>query len=186
VAGMNQPADSIIGYLGPLRILLSDLVVLTNCEENVSEEKMARVIAGIEEIKPGIEVVRTVFRPHPLQDISGKRVFFATTAPPSAGPVLKEFLEVQAGARVVGLSHHLSNRPLLRADLDGCAQEFDVMLTELKAAAVDVATAVGLDLGKEVVYCDNVPLSVGGPPLSESLVALAHRAVDRFTGGDVG
>ncbi len=186
VAGMNQPADYIIGYLGPLRILLSDLVVLTNCEENVSKEKTARVIDGIQEIKPGIEVVRTVFRPHPLQDISGKRVFFATTAPPSAGFVLKEFLEAEAGARVVGLSHHLSNRPLLRADLDGCAQEFDVLLTELKAAAVDVATAVGLDLGKEVVYCDNVPLSVGGRPLSESLVALARRAVDRFAGGDVG
>ena len=186
VAGMNQPADYIIGYLGPLRILLSDLVVLTNCEDNVSKEKTARVIEGIQEIKPGIEVVRTVFRPHPLQDISGKRVFFATTAPPSAGPVLKEFLEAEAGARVVGLSHHLSNRPLLRDDLDACSQEFDVILTELKAAAVDVATAIGLDLSKEVVYCDNVPLSVGGRPLSESLVALARRAVDRFAGGDGG
>lgn len=186
VAGMNQPADYIIGYLGPLRILLSDLVVLTNCEESVGEEKTARVVDGIKEIKPGIEVVRTVFRPHPLQDISGKRVFFATTAPASAGPVLKEFLEKEAGAHVVGLSHYLSNRLRLRADLDRCTGDFDVMLTELKAAAVDVATAVGLDLGKQVVYCDNVPLALDGRPLSESLVALARRAVDRFAGGDHG
>lgn len=186
VAGMNQPLEYIIGYLGPLRILLSDLVILTNCEESVSEKEMSRVLDGIQEIKPGIEVITTVFRPVPLEDISGRSVFFATTAPGSAGPMLKEYLETEAGARVVGLSHHLSNRPLLRADLEGCTEEFDVMVTELKAAAVDVATAVSLDLGKKVVYCDNVPLTTDGQDLARSLVDLAGRAIDSFAGGGDG
>lgn len=185
VAGMNQPADYIIGYLGPLRTRLSDLIVLTNCEETVPAAKLDAVIDGIAEIRPDIEVVKTVFRPHPLQDISGQRVFFATTAPPEAEPMLRKHLEENEGAQVVGISHQLSNRPRLRADLDACGTQFDVLLTELKAAAVDVATAIGLDLGKQVVYCDNVPVT-DGRPLSDYLIKLAHEARTRFSRKDVG
>jgi predicted GTPase len=39
------------------------------------------------------------------------------------------------------LNHtHLSNRPLLQKDIEKYIDQADVMLTELKAAAVDVAT----------------------------------------------
>lgn len=186
VAGIDQRADYITGYLGPYRILLSDLVVLTNCEESVAPAKIAEVIAGIEQIKPGAMVVKTVFRPQPLRDISKKQVFFATTAPPQTGPILKDYLEKKCGAEVVGISHHLSNRPKLREDLAGCGGGFDILLTELKAAAVDVATAVGLEMGKEVVYCDNMPLSIEGGSLDERLVDLAKAAIAGFKGKRVG
>ena len=36
------------------------------------------------------------------------------------------------------------------------------MLTELKAAAVDVATKDALNAGLGVVYCDNIPKVCGG------------------------
>lgn len=182
VAGMNQPVDYIIGYFGPLRILLSDLVVLTNCEETVAPKDLARVVEGIRKLNPDIDIVKTVFRPVPLEDISGRRVFFTTTAPPAAEALLRCHLEEEAGAVVVGVSHHLSNRPLLRADIEAAGGAFDVVLTELKAAAVDVATAVGLDLGKQVVYCDNVPVALGARPLSDYLTGLARLAVERFKG----
>ncbi len=186
VAGMNQPVDYIIGYLGPLRVRLSDLIVLTNCEDHVPEAKIEEIINGIKAINPEIDIIKTVFRPHPLENIAGKRVFFTTTAPLEAGPVLRAFLEDVAGADVVGISHHLSNRPLLRADIEACGQGFDVMLTELKAAAVDVATAVALELDKQVVYCDNIPLSLSDKPLAEALIELAGRSVERFGAREVG
>lgn len=99
--------------------------------------------------------------------------------------MLRKHLEENEGAQVVGISHQLSNRPRLRADLDACGTQFDVLLTELKAAAVDVATAIGLDLGKQVVYCDNVPVT-DGRPLSDYLIKLAHEARTRFSRKDVG
>ena len=186
VAGANQPIEYIIGYLGPYRILISDLVVLTNCEATVGAEKIDAIISGIKRIKPAIDVVQTIFRPLPLGDISGKKIFFATTAPESANAVLREYLESKHSARGVGISHHLSNRPLLREDLAKAEGGFDVLLTELKAAAVDVATAVGLELGKQVVYCDNEPVTLGGRSLSSYIMDLAELARVRFKERKVG
>jgi len=185
VAGANQPIDYIIGYMGPYRLLISDLVVLTNCEDYVEPGKLDAIIEGIARIKPGISVVRTVFRPLPLADISGKKVFFATTAPESTSSILRDYLESAFGAEVAGISHNLSNRPRLRDDL-AKAGDFDVLLTELKAAAVDVATAVGIDLGKLVVYCDNVPVVRAGGSLADHLIDLAGKCVVRFKETKVG
>lgn len=185
VAGANQPVDYIIGYLGPYRLLISDLVVLTNCEDHIDSGKLEAITEGIARIKPGINVVKTVFRPLPLDDISGKKVFFATTAPESTGSILTEYLESAFGAEVAGISHNLSNRPRLRQDLAG-AGDFDILLTELKAAAVDVATAIGVDMNKQVVYCDNAPVVREGGSPADHLVGLAKESVVRFKGEQVG
>ena len=176
VAGVNQPAENITGYLGPFRILISDMVVLTNCEENVDRAMIDEIIQKIKRIKPGIEVVETIFRPQPLEDISGKKVFFTTTAPESANRVLKNWIESKFGAQVVGISNQLSNRTLLREDISNCKGRFDTLLTELKAAAVDVVTAIGIEQNRQVSYCDNIPLSLKAKSLSDSLVSLAKRA----------
>ena len=179
VAGMNQPQEYVIGYLGPFRILTSDVVVLTNCEASVGAAAMDELIAGISSINPDVSVFKTVFRPEPLQDVSGRKVFFATTAPPSAGDVLRDFLESDKGAEVVGISHNLADRPKLRQDIE-TADDFDILLTELKAAAVDVATALGLEMRKQVIYCDNIPISVDGRSLAAGVVDLASKSVARF------
>ncbi|MGW0732415.1 hypothetical protein [Streptomyces sp. NPDC002851] len=49
---------------------------------------------------------------------SDKRVWFATTADPRYGRVLRRHLEDVHGAEVTGVSHALADRRRLRADLE--------------------------------------------------------------------
>ncbi len=180
VAGVNQPAEYIVGYLGSYRLLISDLVVLTNCEKDVNVSRVTEIIEHIQRIKPGLDVVKTIFRPQPLEDISDKKVFFTTTAPESANVVIKEYLESEFGAQIVGISNHLSNRSFLRADITDNRGRFDILLTELKAAAVDVVTEIGAELDKQLIYCDNIPVSVDERSLADSLINLAKEAQTKF------
>jgi cyclic 2,3-diphosphoglycerate synthetase len=74
----------------------------------------------------------------------------------------------------------------LEADL-ASAPPFDVLLTELKAAAVDVAARRAIERGAEVVFVDNRPVSAGGDgeldQLLRETVGLAHeRGVRRVDG----
>ena len=58
----------------------------------------------------------------------------------------------------------------------------DVMLTELKAAAVDVATKDAIEAGLKVVYCDNIPVAINDkyPDLADSVIELVDSAIDDF------
>lgn len=173
------------GYFGLYRLLLADLVVVTMCEESTTRRHIDAVEYCIRK-RPldQPKVVRTVFRPYPLGDVSGKRIWFGTTAPPQAGSVLKEHLEQTHGAEVVSVSHALADRPVLRRDLDriaGRTAGVDALLVELKAAAVDVVTRFGVDKGIEVVYVDNRAATVGGDgPLEELLLTVAAGAKSRY------
>ncbi|MFZ3062868.1 MAG: 2,3-diphosphoglycerate synthetase [Actinomycetota bacterium] len=182
VIGAGQPEEYILGYFGPYRLFLSDLAILTMCEEPMADQaKISKLSAGIKEINPEIRVVQTIFRPRPLEDISGRRVFFATTAPPSVGGLIKTYLEEKFDCKVTGISHNLSNRPRLRKDIQEKEGQFDLLLTELKAASVDVVTMIGLDWGVQVVYADNIPVTVGGDgDLKDLLLDLAEKAISRF------
>ena len=62
---------------------------------------------------------------------------------------------------MVGWSARLADRAGLAEDLDA-AQEYDVLLTELKAAAVDIGVERALDRGAEVVFVDNRAVVVEG------------------------
>ena len=95
---------------------------------------------------------------------------------------LVEYLEENFGCEVVGTTSHLSNRPLLREDMQKYMDKADVMLTELKAAAVDVATKDAIAHGLEVVYCDNIPVPISDsyPDLAESVIKLVDSAIDDF------
>jgi cyclic 2,3-diphosphoglycerate synthetase len=104
-----------------------------------------------------------VFRPEPLVDVSGRKAFFCTTAPKGAGDVLKAHLEREHGCEVVGMTHHLSDRKSLRTDLES-APEHDVVLVELKAAAVDVAARAAMERKTEVVF---VTTALATPERSE-------------------
>jgi cyclic 2,3-diphosphoglycerate synthetase len=93
-------------------------------------------------------------------------------------------LESRHGAHVVGWTSHLSERARLAEDLDRLP-EADVLVTELKAAAVDVATRAALERDMEVVYCDNRPEPVpmgrlGDDEFDTAMVAVADLAVERF------
>lgn len=182
IAGANQPIDYITGYFGTYRVLLSDVVVLSVCEPPLADKnKIKRLDRAIREIKPGIKIIRTIFRPKPLQPISGKKVFLATTSPVSMKGKIAGYLGQTYGAEVVGVSNNLSNRRLLRKEIEDAKGKFTTLLTELKAAAVDVVTSIGLDLGLEVVYMDNVPVTIGGDGDLDKVVRwIGHKARNSF------
>ena len=181
--GANQPFDNLTTYFGPYRISLGDLVILTMCEEPMADEAKIKAIEDIVgEINPKATVISTVFRPKPLGDLSNKKVLFATTAPEDVKDKLVEYLENNYDCEVIGTTAHLSNRPLLRQDMEKYIDKADVMLTELKAAAVDVATKDALAKGLEVIYCDNIPVAISDeyPDLSESVIKLVDSAIENF------
>ena len=181
--GANQPIENLTTYFGPYRVGLGDLVILTMCEEPMcSADKIKEIEEFVADVNPDAVVISTVFRPKPLDDISGKKVLFATTAPEAVKDKLVEYLEENYDCKVIGTTAHLSNRPLLREDMKKYMDDADVMLTELKAAAVDVATKDAIEHGLEVVYCDNIPIPIDDsyPDLSESVIALIYSAIDDF------
>ena len=181
--GANQPLNNIINYFGPYRISLGDLIILTMCEEPMcNDEKRQYIENFIEQINPKAKVISTVFRPKPLGDISGKKVLFATTAPESIEQELVSYLETNYNCEIIGTTPHLSNRPLLKADIEKYIDKVDIMLTELKAAAVDVATKYSMEKGLDVVYCDNIPVPINYkyPDLSKSVLEIVEVAIEDF------
>ncbi len=89
-------------------------------------------------------------------------MFFATTAPEEVVPSSLSILRREHGCDVVAASPHLSNRARLRADMRAADGDYEVLLTELKAAAIDVVAAAGEEAGVPTVLCDNVPVPVDG------------------------
>ncbi len=175
--------ELVAGYLGPYRVLLSDLVVVTMAEPSFADSGagvLEKSVRGLARGPGSSRVVHTVFRPFPLEPISGRSVFFATTAPASARSVLTEHLELQHGGKVVGTSHRLADRKGLAADLEE-APDAEVLLVELKAAAVDVAVRAALERGMEVTFCDNRLITTGGDGTFEELaLSVVGTAVERF------
>lgn len=178
--GGATPPESLAGYLGPYRLLLADLVVITMAEEpTVSAEALALLSSWISNLSRGVAHVKTVFRPTPRGAVAGRAVFYATTAPATVGEALRAHLEAVHGARVVGITHHLADRPALLEDLDRAEGTYEVLVTELKAAAVDVATRRAMGSGAEVIYADNLPVAVEGD-LKVEVLKLADKARERF------
>ncbi len=166
VAGGGQDVDIVTGYLGAYRILLSDLVVLTGCEEPlVSEEALARLREAIADVKPDIPVVATVFRQRPVVPVEGRRVALFSTAPEEIHDRVRDHLEAEHGADVVLVSGNLSRRKELREDLERDeARSADVYLVEIKAAAIEVVAEAASERGIDVVFAENAIMSVDGEP----------------------
>jgi len=178
------------GYMGPYRLLLSDFILVTMCEEPFGSPSQISAIRSLLResfsnlrkggVRAALEVVHTVFRPAPLGQVGGASVFVVTTAPQAAGGVIKRHLEDQHGCKVLGVSHALADRQRLKRELDTGGKGADVLLCELKAAAVDVATRWALDSGVRVVYMDNVAEGVDGADPSLMFVRAAELAAERF------
>lgn len=159
-------------YLGAYRLLLADLAVVTMAEQ---ASNAAALDAAIRGTVPDLDVVHVVLRPEPLRSVSGQRVFLCTTAPPSAGPLLTQHLERVHGCEVVGITSRLSDRATLRAELRA-APDYDVLLTELKAGAVDVAVRHALSDGKNVVFVNN---EVVGDAIAKAFDDMIDLAIER-------
>jgi cyclic 2,3-diphosphoglycerate synthetase len=72
----------------------------------------------------------------------------------------------------------LADRAGLTEDLDE-ADDYDVLLTELKAAAVDLACGRALERGAEVVFVDNRATAIEGDDLEAVLADVVALAVQR-------
>lgn len=186
--GAHQPLEYLTRYMGPYRIRKTDLCVLTMCEEPMAgKQKVAEMADAIRSLNPSAVILKTIFRPKPLEQIRNERVLFTTTAPKLASEIIRQYLEREFGCAVVAVSHNLSNRPALRADIAEAVKKEtpSVLLTELKAAAVDVSTKLGIEAGLRVVYADNIPHELDGEPaLADEIVNLAALACKRFEAGN--
>ncbi|MHB1324575.1 MAG: 2,3-diphosphoglycerate synthetase [Coriobacteriia bacterium] len=179
VVGAGRGAGYLRDFFGPYRMALADALVIAGAEEPIaSPAELDELVELVGRMRPGLPVSLVTFRPRPLADVAGARAFFATTAPPGLLPVLTRHLEQEYGCEVVASSPHLSDRVRLREDMSRAEGTFDLLLTELKAAAVDVVAASGADAGVPTVFCDNEPVPAGGASLStviERLMSLSIR-----------
>jgi len=163
VVGAAQPLRHITGFFGEYRLMRSDLVVVTMCEDPMaSREKVKQIEKGIIGLCPEMDIALTVFRPEPHGDISEKKVFMALTANPVMKDKLRGYVEETYGCSVVGISTHLSNRKKLRCDLQTGLERADVLLTEIKAASIDVAARTAKEKDCDIVFMHNKSVLVGG------------------------
>ncbi len=158
VIGAGQKWESIVGYLGTYRIMSADLIILTMCEEPVADkDKIDFMEREIKKINPGAPVFKTIFRPGPLSDIYGKRIFVAMTSNRAIESKIKDYLEEHFGCKVVKISFNLADRKKLKEDLK-VSRNYDTILSELKAASVDVLTDYAYKNNKDIIYLNNIPI----------------------------
>lgn len=180
VVGAGRGVGYVRDYFGPYRLGLADLVIIASAEEPIATaEESAALRHEIAHMRPGLPVISTTFRPAPIGSVEDRRVFFATTAPEAVVPMLASYLERAYGCEVVGASPNLSDRARLRADMEAAAGTFDLLLTELKAAAIDVVAEAGEEAGVETILCDNIPVPVDGTDLGCTVEAIAACAIER-------
>jgi cyclic 2,3-diphosphoglycerate synthase len=149
------PPEYLVGYLGPYRLLRTDLAVVTMANSPFAgHENLFALTSHLRHVLGGSRFVVTDFHPVPLMDVRGRDAFFATTAPEAVAARQVQRLEAASGCRIVGSSARLADRAGLAEDLEA-AEGYDVLLTELKAAAVDVATEAAIARGADVVFVDN-------------------------------
>ena len=179
VVGAGQPRENVLNYLGEYRLLTSDLAIVTMCEEPVApEEKILALQEGILRIKPDIDIALTVFRPEPLGEVEDRRVFVATTAPEATARGIAHSIEEEYDCQVTGFSTNLSDRAALKEDLKEGLEDCDVLLTEIKAASIDVAARTARDKGTDIAFLHNSLSLVGGTvgDLESAILSLCREA----------
>ena len=174
VVGAHQEPAVVTGYLNPYRALLAHLVIVTMAEDGVEHAALAAAFGEL--TRPGVPVVRAVLRPRPLADVRGRRVAFFGAAPTTHHERIAAHLSDAYGAEVAYVSGNLGDRAALRAEL--VRVQVDVVVVEIKAAAIDVVAEEAARRGIPVVLAANdvVPLA-DEPDLDVELDRLAAEAI---------
>ena len=181
VTSAARPADNLVTGMGPYRILVSDMLVVTMCEpplaspQDVDDRARGGRVAAA---GPAGRRRRSFGRTRPSRwPGSGSRS--SRRRPAVVHPALRASLEADHGADVVAVSGSLSDRAALRADLDRPdVAAAETYLTEIKAAAIDVVAEAAEARGARLVFCDNRPRATdGSPDLDAALRALADEVV---------
>ncbi len=177
VTAASAPPEEVLGHLGPVRVLRADAVAIVGAERG-REREVERLCEGLRALRPGVPLVPTVLRPAPASPVAGRRAAVFTTAGAAAHVAIRAHLEHAHGATVVAVSGALADRSALRAALDGPAvRGADVLLTEIKAAGVDVVADTGDRRGVPVTFLHNAPQAADGTDaLDAALLGLIARA----------
>jgi len=177
VTSAARAKEEALAYLGPYRLLGSQLVLIADAHRLTAGELTA-LKASLSVWCEGAVLVGCRLEPEPSADVpSGSRVAFFSTASPEHEAELREALAGR-GIDVRVLSTNLARRAALsedlaRAEREGC----DVYLTELKAAAIELVAEDAERRGVQVVMVRNRPVSIPGEPdLDAELLALLERA----------
>jgi cyclic 2,3-diphosphoglycerate synthetase len=179
VVPATAPPEYLGGYLGPYRLLLSDVVVFTMGTSPSGLENLSALRSHVQRYQADARQIITDFIPVPLADVRGRKAFFITTAPEPVAARQVQHLEAEAGCSVVGWSARLADRAGLAEDLEA-AEPYDVLLTELKAAAVDIGVEQAIVREADVVFVDNRATVVeGSTDLRTAIVEALELAMDR-------
>src|SRR5207244_13204783 len=106
-APATVPEEHLAGYLGPLRVLLADLIVVTMATGPSTGPELLSLSSHVHRLKPGAGFVVTNFEPVPLGDVQGKTVYLTTTAPTDIAQQQAARLAASAGCTVAGVSASL-------------------------------------------------------------------------------
>jgi cyclic 2,3-diphosphoglycerate synthase len=164
VTSAARPAVELEMGLGPYRVLVSDVVVITMSEAPLAEARQVEAVrAAVLAARPDATVIAAVLRPHPAERVAGESVALFTTAGAAIHGRLAQFLRDEHGADVTAVVGSLSDRAALAADLGSSGVlAAGTYLIEIKAAAIDVVAEAARERGARVVFCDNRPRSVAG------------------------
>jgi len=159
VTGAGRDA---LSYLGPYRLLCSDLVVVLGAErlDRRGRDELRRALSDW--IEPEA-IVACALEAEPLGELPpGARVAFFSTSDRAR---LGQDIDVRVS------SPNLARRDLLEADLARAAKErCDVYLTELKAAAIELVAEEAERRGARIEFVRNRPQPLAGEPdLDEQL-----------------
>lgn len=174
------------GPFGSCAARNADLIVVTGCEEPLATpEKVKETVEALRSANPNAKIRTAVFRPQPSGNIKGRRIVLATTAPQAIIETLTSYLEGTFNCKVSGVTTALADRRRLKeemASLLAGADKPQVLLTELKAASVQVAVAMAVEAGLEIVFCNNIPQPAAplGGDLEQDVIELAKLAVERY------
>jgi cyclic 2,3-diphosphoglycerate synthetase len=143
VPGHVEP-EYLRGYFGPYRLALADAAIVI--AGTGSPDGARQVVA---EVAPQLATFVGSYEVEPTVPVAGRSVLVVSTAPPDASAGLGRSLFAN-GALHVDTVHSLSDRTTLAADL-APATGHDLVLVEVKAAAIDTvlpwATSRGLEVG---------------------------------------
>jgi cyclic 2,3-diphosphoglycerate synthetase len=166
-----------LSYLGPYRLLRSDLVLIVGAER-LSRHELGELKQALGEWCEHQPLIGCRLEPEPAGTVpAGARVALFTTASAEHEPALREALAGH-GADLSVFSPNLAKRAELRRDLERAASErCDLYLTELKAAAVELVAADAERRGVELTFVRNRPVSLAGEPdLDGELLRLLEQA----------
>jgi cyclic 2,3-diphosphoglycerate synthetase len=183
VTSAARAGDESLSYLGPYRLMRSDLVVIVDAHR-LSAQGLSELKRSLGEWCEDATLVGCRLDPEPAGPIRpDARVAFFSTALAAHETELRGAL-ARRGVDVQVLSTNLARRAELRQDLvraerEGC----DLYLTELKAAAIELVAEEAERRAVELVLIRNRPVSLPGEPeLDTELVALLERAREAAVG----